>query len=412
MKIHKVSQGWDIARLEEVAAATRYPIGDGDHGAIKPSCYSKVGIPYIRVADLRDGQISVENMVCIPREIHVANPKSHLFPGDIVISKTGATIGKVAILPDTIPEANTTSSIGKISLNPAKAFNRFVLWYMRSPLFQSDMWRVSHKSAQPGFNIVDLKKFRIPLPPILVQHRIAAILDKVDAARRRQNEVGVHLDNFLNATFSDLFGDPVANSKCWQKKKLGEVAAIQGGLQVTAKRKDGIETPYLRVANVYRDSLDLSEIKTIMATSAELERIKLQGGDVLVVEGHGNPKEIGRCAVWDGSVNPCVHQNHLIRVRLDRRVALPKFISAYLNSAGGRRQLIRAGKTTSGLNTISTSDVRATQVLLPPVNLQEKYVALVEQVQDMKNKWLSQERGLEDLFLVLVQESFRTSWGI
>jgi type I restriction enzyme, S subunit len=101
-----------------------------------------------------------------------------------------------------------------------------------------------------------------------------------------------------------------------------------------------------------------------------------------VVEGHGNPREVGRVAVWDGSLRPCVHQNHLIRVRCGD-ICRPQFLSAYLNSEAGRRTIIRSGKTTSGLNTISTSNVKQTEIFLPPVALQtvfEQRVGLLEQL--------------------------------
>ena len=155
---------WDT-ELEKIGAKTKYPIGDGDHGAIKPAIYQDLGVPYIRVADITwESQIDRSKMVYIPHEVNEANPKSFLYPGDIVISKTGATIGKVAIIPDDIEIANTTASIGKVTLNIDLAIPKYVLWCMKSHQFQTQMWRVSHKSAQPGFNVKDLKKFKIPLP--------------------------------------------------------------------------------------------------------------------------------------------------------------------------------------------------------------------------------------------------------
>ena len=82
----------------------------------------------------------------------------------------------------------------------------------------------------------------------------------------------------------------------------------------------------------------------------------LRRGDYTLhlVEGHGNAEEIGRVAVWDGSITDCVHQSHLIRVRPDQSIMLPSFLYAYLNSTSGRQHLLRRGKTTSGLNTITT----------------------------------------------------------
>ena len=141
-----------------------------------------------------------------------------------------------------------------------------------------------------------------------------------------------------------------------------------------------LEKPYLRVANVLRDQLVLSEIKSIRLTDREFARVRLRRGDLLVVEGHGNAAEIGRAAVWDGRVEDCVHQNHLIRVRPDRALVIPEFACAYLNSSSGRQHLLRSGKTTSGLNTITTSDVRACEMYVPPLALQRRYADIVESV--------------------------------
>jgi type I restriction enzyme S subunit len=96
-------------------------------------------------------------------------------------------------------------------------------------------------------------------------------------------------------------------------------------------------------------------------------------GDLLVVEGHGNPAEVGRVGIWQGGLDPCIHQNHLIRVRCRPGEFSPTYVWAYLNSAIGRQKLLRQGKTTSGLNTISVSNVKGVAVTQPPIRLQEDF---------------------------------------
>jgi len=205
-----------------------------------------------------------------------------------------------------------------------------------------------------------------------------------------------------------MFGDPVTNPKGWPVEKLGKVAEIQGGLQITSKRKNNpIEVPYLRVANVYRDALYLTEVKTIRVTATELKRATLKTGDVLIVEGHGNRNEVGRSAVWDGSVDPCVHQNHLIRVRPSEGVLASQYLSFYLNSSGGRRQMFRSGKTTSGLNTISTRNVKETKVLLPPIEEQEEFVRLRRGTTQARHYLESGIAMAERISASLTQRAFR-----
>ena len=144
--------------------------------------------------------------------------------------------------------------------------------------------------------------------------------------------------------------------------------------------------PYLRVANVYRGYLNLLEIKKINCTEKELQRTELKKGDLLVVEGHGNPLEIGRVAVWDEEIKPCIHQNHLIRIRPDFNKIKPEFLSFYLNSPIGRRSLLKAAKTTSGLNTISSSQVKDVKVPIYKIKDQENFVEKLSYIKKIQTK--------------------------
>jgi len=82
-----------------------------------------------------------------------------------------------------------------------------------------------------------------------------------------------------------------------------DVADITGGLQKQPKRNPTGQTdglPFLRVANVGRRTLDLTDVHRILVTDAERDRVTLRPGDLLVVEGNGSPDQIGRAALWQG----------------------------------------------------------------------------------------------------------------
>ena len=266
---------------------------------------------------------------------------------------------------------------------------------------------MNKSAAVPGLNREDAYRLELKLPPLPEQRRIAAILDQADALRAKRREALTQLDSLTQSIFIEMFGDPATNSLGWKLFGIGDLADVQGGLQVTTARRDlPLEVPYLRVANVYRRYLQLDEIKTIRATPAEVSRTTLKEGDLLVVEGHGNPKEIGRSALWDGSIPQCVHQNHLIRVRFDAGKVVPVYACEYLNSSGGRRHLVKAGKSTSGLNTISVSDVRVAPVALPPLALQQTFATRIQAVESLKTTHSAALAELDALFASLQHRAF------
>jgi type I restriction enzyme S subunit len=253
-----------------------------------------------------------------------------------------------------------------------------------------------------------LKRTKVAVPPLSEQRRITEILDRAETLRAQRRQALAQLDALGEAIFLEMFGDPVRNDKQWPKVELGELGDVQGGLQLSAGRSSLPETvPYLRVANVHRNRLELGEIKTFKATLPEFERTKLQVGDVLIVEGHGNAEEIGRCALWDGSIPNCSHQNHLIRLRPNTAKAIPPFVASFLNSPGGRQGLLRASNTTSGLNTISVSKVRTCPALLPPLALQLAFAARLERLAQVKCVGEQSVAELKALFASLQHRAFR-----
>lgn len=257
-------------------------------------------------------------------------------------------------------------------------------------------------------SVQDFLALAVPSTPSLKeQRRIAGALDQVDALGTKRREAIAHLDDLTQSIFHDLFGDPVENPFGWAVSTVESVSSVQGGIQVAATREQHeLRRPYLRVANVHRERLDLSEVKDIGLTPGEFDRTRLEPNDLLVVEGHGNADEVGRSALWDGSVKDCVHQNHLIRCRFDQSVLDPVFASTYLNSREGRRHLHRMAKTTSGLNTISAGQVRATPIHVPPQALQRLFARQVGEIGQIRISQRAHLDGLESLFVSLQSRSF------
>jgi type I restriction enzyme S subunit len=163
------------------------------------------------------------------------------------------------------------------------------------------------------------------------------------------------------------------NGWCWTT--IDAIGEVVGGITKGQKRKteEGlVEVPYLRVANVQRGYLDLSKIKTIQARASELERYRLQPGDILFNEG-GDRDKLGRGWVWEGQIEDCIHQNHVFRVRF----VLPEMNSEFLSHHGntfGRLWFLRTGKQSVNLASINMTVLRKFPVPLAPLSEQSAII--------------------------------------
>ena len=164
----------------------------------------------------------------------------------------------------------------------------------------------------------------------------------------------------------------------WVWVRLEAIAALKGGITVDSKRRDPTarSVPYLRVANVQRGYLDLSEVKTINAPASDIEALRLQHGDILFNEG-GDRDKLGRGWIWEGQLADCIHQNHVFRARLISPDILPKLLSWWGNSFG-KDYFQREGKQTTNLASINLTKLSAFPVPLPPLSEQLRIVADVD----------------------------------
>ena len=169
---------------------------------------------------------------------------------------------------------------------------------------------------------------------------------------------------------------------CWAT--VDQVAEVTGGLTKNPKR-NGLPAkyPYLRVANVYADEIRLDDMKMIGVSESELHRVLLRPGDLLVVEGNGSAEQIGRVAEWNGDLEPCCHQNHLIKVRCAPGIR-SRWMLTWLLSPSGRQVILATASSTSGLYTLSLSKVRALPLPLAPTREQVCVVRLADSLRDTR----------------------------
>ena len=267
----------------------------------------------------------------------------------------------------------------------------------------------SYGATIPHVNRDRLLNLRLAVPKVDEQKRIAAILDKADAIRAKRRATLAQADALLRATFLDIFCDPIVNPKGWNEERRDKIAEIRSGI-TKGRKVNGAPlraVPYMRVANVQDGHIDLADTKTIEASETEIARYALRPGDILLTEG-GDPDKLGRGAVWEGQIAECIHQNHIFAVRLHPGTKIsPKFLSALLGSARGKRYFLRSAKQTTGIATINRTQLAAFPVLLPDKMAHDRWVRVNSATVQVGVRLAQLAEDADELYSSLAQRAFR-----
>jgi type I restriction enzyme S subunit len=381
--------------------------------------------PYLTVANVYANRLELENVGTIGIQAsEVARVELRL--GDLLVVEGNGSLsqlGRVAVWTGAIPGCVHQNHLIKVRPRTGVT-SKWLLYWLLSPEGRSAIEAVG--SSTSGLNTLSISKVEglpVRLRPLAEQHRIIDAIEthfsRLDAAvasltrakanlkRARASVLKAAVEGRLVPTEAALaraegreyepasvllarilaerkaawaasgargkYAEPVAPEMddlpklpegwCWAS--MDAVAQVVGGITKDAKQTDGRLVPYLRVANVQRGRLDLTEIKTILATEQKIEALRLQPGDVLLNEG-GDRDKLGRGWVWRGEIPECIHQNHVFRARLWSPVFDSRYLSHYANTEGDR-YFLKEGKQTTNLASISLSKVKVLPVALPPV---------------------------------------------
>ncbi len=249
-------------------------------------------------------------------------------------------------------------------------------------------------------SVREIRAIVLTLPPLVEQRRIATILDKADNLRRmRQEAIGI-TDDLLRSVFIDIFGDPSSNPKKFELGTIRDlVASASYGTSEKASEEGGTY-PILRMNNItYKGGWDFSSLKYVNLDSATAHKYLAQRGDLLF--NRTNSKElVGKTAVYMRDDSMAI-AGYLVRVRMNER-GNSHYVSGYLNSAHGKRTLEARAKSIVGMANINAQEMQDIPLLLPPIELQDKYAHIVETVHD---RLKTQEASLREA--IAIQSSLR-----
>ncbi|KDE40746.1 Type I restriction-modification system, specificity subunit S [Nitrincola lacisaponensis] len=296
-----------------------------------------------------------------------------------------------------------------VRLTPLKMLDkRYFYWALDRVVLQLEA--LAKHAVIANVSVADLKSFEIPLPPLAEQKRIAAILDKADAIRRKRQQAIQLADDFLRAVFLDMFGDP--SMQGWKWATVEEVADLAKGSMRTGpfgsdlKHSEFVDSgvAVLGIDNAVQNRFVWGKERFITNEKYEkLKRYTVKAGDVIItIMG-----TCGRCAVVPDDIPLAVNTKHLCCITLDRKKCLPEFLHSYFLMHPTSKEYLGVRVKGAIMDGLNLGMIKEMPIPLVPIDTQIKYVEISKSVKrSLDNLNLVGQENL-DLFSSLSQQAFR-----
>ncbi len=259
-------------------------------------------------------------------------------------------------------------------------------------------------------SVKKIREIEIPLPPLTEQKRIAAILDKADALRRKRQQAIDLADQFLRSVFLDMFGDPVTNPKGFPVRTLKEFYCDQKqgtkcGPFGSALKKDEYQSDGVPVWNMDNISLsgEFKDSPSLWVTPEkyeELESYSVLSGDVII----SRAGTVGKMGVVRTRYSRSLISTNLIRVRFGPRL-MPEYFVALMTYCKGRVGRLKVG-TDGSFTHMNTGILDSIEFPYPPLEVQEGYLKVRDQVLAGLASQVIAKNELDGLFASMSQQAF------
>ena len=362
---------------------------------------------YIDISSIDPAEKRIRTVVTIAPAEAPSRARQLVRSGDVLVSTVRPNLNAVAVVPDDLDGATASTGFTVLRPDMASVDPRYLYYWVRSPKFVSEMTARATGASYPAVTEGVVRDSRLPLPPLAEQRRIAAVLDRADAIRRKRRESLRLLDEFLRSAFLEMFGDPVRNPKSWRTGTLGDlIEGPENGLYRPASDY-GTGTPIVRIDSFYDGEITAIEaLKRVRLSEDAVAKYALQQDDILI--NRVNSREfLGKSAVVPTLKEPTVFESNMMRLRVDMQVVHPRYLVSLLQTPYFKRQVLRRTKDAVNQASINQDDVRSFEIRIPPLELQNRFVSLLDRVAGVRKLFEALIEQTESLFDSLAQRAFR-----
>jgi type I restriction enzyme, S subunit len=397
-------EGWAITRLGELS--TYITSGSRDWSRF----YADHGALFVRTQDINKNILaSIDEIARVALPAKVEGKRTLIRQGDLLITITGANVGKCALVDGLLPEAYVSQSVALV--RTANGCNgHFIQRQLIAPspgdghtLLQRNAYGV----GRPVLNLDNIRDLPIVLAPNDEQQRIVAkiqeLLRGVNSARTRLARSLTILKQFRQSLLAAACSGKLTED--WRRHYFKELPPVPratgpdgyelpdqwawthaGELYIDARYGTSVKcggeirggVPVLRVPNIARGELDLRHLKYARFSERELDTLAAKPGDILVCRTNGSLELIGKAAVIPALDTVHSYASYLIRLRLDTAMVLPRYFHIFISGRVGRDQIEERARTTAGQFNLNLEILRELNCPLPLLEEQQEIVRRVE----------------------------------
>lgn len=350
------------------------------------------------------------DLISLPKNL-IKNKTKFLKKGDLLISTANSfeLVGKSCWVPELDYPAVAGGFISILRAKQELLYPRYLFHWMKTSQTQSLLRNCGRQTTNiSNMDFERAKKLRISLPPLNEQKSIAAILDKVEAVRRKRQQAIELSEQLLRSVFLDMFGDPMANPYDWPYKNLKEliINGPQNGLYEPSS-KYGSGTPIVRIDSFYHGHIEnIASLKRVRTDEPNIARYKLQKDDILINRVNSR-SHLGKCALITHLNEPTIFESNMMRFSIDKSQINVYYFITILQHQFVKQQILSRCKDSVNQSSINQGDVNSICFPLPLIALQEKFGGLHKKISTFKSKLEEDKKGIEDILNALTQKAFR-----
>ncbi len=356
-------------------------------------------LPILRAGNITESGLTFDDLVFVPSG-KISNIQK-IKKNDILIAASSGSLSVVGKAARALDDFNGGfGAFCKVLRPNAKVDPAYFANY-----FFTSEYRRKISSVAAGANINNLRNsdiddLEIPLPPLAEQKRIAAILDKADAIRRKRQQAIELADEFLRSIFLDMFGDPVTNPKGWNVSNIGALCSVLTGSTPSRQENSYFSgnIPWVKTNEVdgyiIKETEEYITEEGIRNSNCKLNPI---GSIVLAMYGQGKTRgKVGILGIEAATNQACAVIHPSININMG-------YLYNYLKLS---YETLRALGQGAGQPNLNLSIVKNFSVLMPPIELQREFAKRVEKVEALKAKLKASQLQAEEQFKALSQRAF------